>query len=76
MDPGLLTKDEAEIYRLVEARLAALAGKDDTEGGEAEAAAAAAAAETHAVVEHMLALTSCPTGTPIRPYRYIRDRQG
>ena len=50
MDPGLLTKDEAEVYWLIEARLAALAGKDDTKGDEAEAAAAAAAAETQAVI--------------------------
>ena len=69
MDPGLLTKDEAEIYRLVEATLAELAGKDGNEGGEAEAAAAAAAAEARATVEHMLALTSCPAGTAVGAMR-------
>ena len=40
MDPGLLTKDEAEVYRLVEAKLAELNGDDDDEGGEEAAAAA------------------------------------
>ena len=36
MDPGLLTKDEAEACRLIEARLAELVGKGDAEEGEAE----------------------------------------
>ena len=42
MDLGLLTKGEAEVYRLVEAKLTELAGKDGTNRGEDEATAAAA----------------------------------
>ena len=45
------------------------------EGDEAEAAAAAAAAETQAVIAHMLALTSCPTGTPIRPFTIDKENE-
>ena len=73
MDPGLLTKDEAEVYRLVAARLAELAGKDDDEADEEEAATrkapSAAAAASRAAVERMVHLTSCPIGTPIIPFQ-------
>ena len=75
MDPGLLTKDEAEVYRLIEARLSELARKNDAEGDEAEEAAAAVAAEAQAVVEHMLTLMSCLTGTPIRPFTINKDSE-
>ena len=34
MDPGLLTKDKAEVYRLAEAKLAELAGKMTMKGAK------------------------------------------
>jgi hypothetical protein len=78
MDPGILTKDEAEVYRLVEARLAELAGKGDGakgEAGEAEAAEAAAVAQAKAAVEHMMRITSCPVGTAIVPFQPDKENE-
>ena len=75
MDPGILTKDEAEVYRLVEARLAELAGKDDGAEGEAEAAEAAAAAQARAAVEHMMLIASCPVGTAIVPFQPDKENE-
>ena len=75
MDLGLLTKGEAEVYRLVEAKLTELAGKDGTNRGEDEATAAAAAAQVQAVVQHMLALTSCTPGTAAIPFKIDKENE-
>ena len=68
MDPGLLTKSEAEVYRLVEAKMAELAGAEGTDEGEADIAAVAAA-QTQAAIQHMMALTLCPPGTTVIPFK-------
>ena len=73
MDPGLLTKGKAEVCRLVEAKLAELAGKDGTDGGQGRGCGSSAGGRgtsrggAHAGAHVLSAGHCCDT---------FRDRQG
>ena len=73
MDPGLLTKAEVEVYRLVKDKLSQLrvAGSGDGDGGE-EAAAAVESAAARLAMRRMIASTSAPPGTATGPSSHTR----